>query len=62
MIGDGAMADYEQQTDQPWYSQRANMKHLMIMEGVTHIGSRAFASGGFVDVSFPSTLVNIKYA
>ncbi|MDO4562774.1 MAG: Ig-like domain-containing protein [Clostridia bacterium] len=40
--GIGAMADYTSTSAIPWYADRLNVKKIIISEGVTAIGSRAF--------------------
>jgi uncharacterized protein (TIGR02145 family) len=39
--GNGAMADYSEQ-DAPWYSSRLQINTVVITDGVTNIGERAF--------------------
>ena len=58
--GTGAMADYASATNQPWSSNRSNIKIIMVAEGVTHIGNYAFSSSGNVTSIFlPTTLTSI---
>lgn len=41
--GNGAMADYDSQSSlHPWYSVRAQIKSVVVNDGVTHIGNYAF--------------------
>ena len=40
--GEGAMADYEDSEDYPWFPWAANIKEVTISEGITHIGKFAF--------------------
>ena len=40
--GSGAMADYEDPDDRPWSDQIANITSVVINEGVTRIGNKAF--------------------
>lgn len=40
--GNGAMADYAQASDVPWYGQ--TFSNMSIEDGVTHIGNNAFAN------------------
>lgn len=40
--GTGAMDDYTSASSVPWYSQRATIKSVVIRNGITRIGSRAF--------------------
>lgn len=40
--GDGKMDDYETTADVPWYSERLNINKIVISDGITSIGSKAF--------------------
>jgi len=40
--GSGAMADYEDPDDRPWFDHIANITSVVINEGVTRIGNKAF--------------------
>ena len=40
--GAGAMTDFANASDAPWYSERAQIKKIVIESGVTSIGDRAF--------------------
>lgn len=39
---DGAMWDFKNYNDAPWYSRRTQIKKVTISDGVTHLGSYAF--------------------
>ena len=41
--GSGAMADYEQEKDAPWYEHRHAVKSIVVGNEVTAIGKRAFS-------------------
>ena len=58
--GSGAMADYGNKNNQPWSGKRSNIKIIMVAEGVTHIGNRAFAScANATSIFLPTTLTSI---
>lgn len=40
--GNGAMADYDDPSEAPWYSYSKSIIHLVIEEGVTHISQSGF--------------------
>ena len=40
--GTGAMADYASYSDQPWYNNVSNIKNVIVGDGITHLGNRAF--------------------
>ncbi|MBR4023762.1 MAG: leucine-rich repeat protein, partial [Firmicutes bacterium] len=40
--GEGEMEDFETASKSPWYSQKANITKIVVSEGLTHIGNRAF--------------------
>ena len=42
--GNGAMDDYAEATETPWYAQRKDIQKVIVEEGVTNIGDRAFHS------------------
>ena len=58
--GMGAMADYGNKDNQPWSGKRSDIKIIMVAEGVTHIGNRAFAScANATSIFLPTTLTSI---
>ena len=58
--GTGAMADYENASDTPWYSVRSSIEHIVVEEGVTSIGANAFRFCAFLqDVTLPEGLTVI---
>ena len=42
--GSGTMADYSHYNEQPWYSYASNIKSIVVNNGITRIGSYAFAN------------------
>ena len=63
--GTGPMTDYADKTQAPWYSEYINIKAVEIQEGVTTIGSYAFAENytQLKRISLPSSLTAIgEYA
>lgn len=42
IYGQGAMADYDDMVEQPWIDYASDIETVIIKQGVTHIGSRAF--------------------
>ncbi|MGM9682156.1 MAG: leucine-rich repeat protein [Eubacteriales bacterium] len=58
--GTGEMASYASSSDVPWNSSRAAIENVVISEGVTSIGDRAFyGSGALKSVSLPKGLESI---
>ena len=56
--GSGAMWDYTYDSDVPWYSQRLQLKEVVIEDGVTSIGSHAFNTCSVLtDVYYGGTAV-----
>jgi hypothetical protein len=58
--GNGAMADYGN-SGAPWFNNRANIKTLIIQQGVTHIGSNAFYDCGALTsaLTIPTSVTSI---
>ncbi len=57
--GNGAMADYATGGAQPWVSQKANIKHVVIAGSVTSIGERAFMGfSALEDVVIPDSVTS----
>ena len=42
VYGTGAMYDYEDSFDTPWYEHLGNIRDIVVEEGVTHVGAGAF--------------------
>ncbi len=58
--GSGAMADWVDGSLVPWYDVREDIRTVIIEEGVTTIGDRAFYYfTRLIDVSYPTTLTSI---
>lgn len=58
--GSGAMEDYYDGGDAPWYPYGSSIKTLTIEEGVTRIGFAAFAHcSGLTSVNIPSSVASI---
>ena len=59
--GSGAMADFTQEIPAPWAAHAAEIANLVVAEGVTAIGTNAFAScTGLTVVTLPVTLTEIR--
>lgn len=58
--GVGAMYDYEDPTDAPWYSIKEGIPFVIIKEGVTTIGKNAFYHSYFRDVIIPDSVTEIR--
>lgn len=59
--GSGSMDSLCYSGTSPWYSQRLKIKSIVIEEGITDIGSKAFMSCAYAtSVSIPSTVTEIK--
>lgn len=57
--GTGAMANYATADARPWHSYASSINTIVVEEGVTAIGQRAFRETAVTSISFPSTLVYI---
>ena len=58
--GTGAMPDYEHSSKTPWGLYRADIKKIVIGEGITHAGDYAFDwCSKVTEVTLPSTLESI---
>ena len=62
--GTGAMADYDDPSERPWYSYVNGIETIVIEDGVTSIGSSAFYDcASQTTVTIPSSVTSIgKYA
>lgn len=60
--GTGPMTFFSNASDAPWYSSRASITSVVVQEGITKIGSRAFCScTAATSIDLPSTLDSIGY-
>ncbi|WP_087064314.1 leucine-rich repeat protein [Intestinibacillus massiliensis] len=57
--GSGAMADYENGSAMPWRDYKALIKKIVIGDGVTHIGGRAFQDAAAEEITISSTVNSI---
>ena len=58
--GSGAMADYSKESDAPWYTERTQIKKIVISQGITRVGKENFVSCYYAEeVSFPQGLLTI---
>ncbi|MDR3282490.1 MAG: leucine-rich repeat domain-containing protein [Candidatus Methanoplasma sp.] len=53
------MEDYVADSDAPWYAHRASVARVVIGDGITSIGDRAFASSALSSVSIPGSVTSI---
>ena len=61
ITGSGNIADWENVTYVPWYSQMNEIRSAVISEGITNVGRAAFlGASNLTSVSLPSTLVSIS--
>ncbi|WP_294743949.1 leucine-rich repeat domain-containing protein [uncultured Prevotella sp.] len=58
--GTGAMADYNDPAERPWYDNAADISNVVIENGVTSIGAYAFAEcQGLTSVTIPGSVTSI---
>ena len=61
--GSGAMEDYEYSYDRPWYNYVYKIETIVIEDGVTSIGMRAFYATGLTSIEIPASVTSIgEYA
>lgn len=53
IVGEGAMADYSDYAETPWAKNEQTPNCVVVEEGVTEIGSYAFANPSIVEVEMP---------
>ncbi|MBQ0071319.1 MAG: leucine-rich repeat protein [Spirochaetales bacterium] len=60
MTGNGAIGDYADKGDAPWYSKSGRISSIVLGEGITSIGANAFAAVTHVEeVMLPRTVTKI---
>ena len=57
--GDGAMDDYDTADQQPWYNYASDITNVVVENGVTHTGARAFQYLAMSSITLPDTLTSI---
>lgn len=58
--GSGEMTDYSSSSSVPWYADKDSILSVVIKDGVSSIGSRAFyACSNMISVSIPDSIVSI---
>ena len=57
--GTGAMPDYDDRAEAPWYSFKDSIRSVVIGEGITHVGKRAFFGYKTTSLSLPEGLESI---
>lgn len=58
--GTGAMSNYTSETSAPWENHKSRVKALVVENGVTSLGDRAFSSCAALEaISLPEGLLNI---
>ena len=64
LFGTGAMADYNNSTNRPWHSYRGDITTVVIDDGVTSIGQKAFSGcTGLTSIEIPDNVTSIgEYA
>ena len=60
--GSGDMPDYEKASEAPWYGKRAKITTLIISEGITKIGGKAFNGTAITSLDIPASCNTIGYA
>lgn len=59
ITGTGPMPNYKSSNETPWYSNRNDIREIVISSGVTSIGNNAFAGTTVMDVTIPDTVTSI---
>ena len=58
--GTGAMENYSDKSAQGWYGHAGAINSVIISDGITHIGSRAFsACSALTEITIPNSVTNI---
>jgi hypothetical protein len=59
--GNGALRDYSSRVKRPWNNNRSTIKTLIIEEGVTSIGQKAFMELSIIsEITIPASVTNIR--
>ena len=59
--GSGAMEDYSDESKTPWRTHRESIKKVIIENGVTQIGKKAFSLKNLIDVTIPESVIKIGF-
>ena len=58
--GSGAMPDFEEASDAPWFTNYTGISRIVIEEGITRIGKNSFAERfNLMNISLPESLTEI---
>ncbi|OUN41764.1 leucine-rich repeat protein [Enorma massiliensis] len=57
--GEGDMPDYTSMSEQPWYGYASRLQGIVVEEGITSVGARAFYNMRASELSLPSTVTAI---
>lgn len=57
--GQGDMPDYTSTSEQPWYGYASRLQGIVVEEGITSVGTRAFYNMRASELSLPSTVTAI---
>ena len=61
--GTGAMEDYYRKRDQSWYEHADAINSVIISDGITHIGSRAFdGCSALTEITIPDSVTDIEWS
>lgn len=60
IYGSGRMTNYDDADDSPWYKYRTRTYNIVVENGITHIGARAFMHNDtFTGISIPNSVTSI---
>jgi len=57
--GEGNMDDYQDKEDSPWYEERNRVSKIIISEGITNIGAKAFYGANPGSITIPNSVESI---